>query len=406
MTPRRRLAVALCAGCALVALPPRLGAQASGALVVGTGTTSLGGATGTGFLSLAPELMLGSGRFTLEASGTYADHLRPGWRSRARGTTTVGVDLGRGFLAEAEAEGGWSELTWGGTRGGWLGGARLGFESGPHRVTFGAGVGRNLIRGEVQPLTRLEARGRSRVAGLRVGWLLSRTAVRSPGSTATAEPLLGLDTLVLAPVNGERFLQDHYTDASVSLGWDRRRLGIEAGLGHRFAKPVARYTHWHLRGAFQLVEGLALVGAAGRYPYDVVSGLPRGSFATLGVRMTVGRERRAARPATIEPAVSLLPRVRRPFALTPLGEDHYLAAVYAPGARSVELMGSFTDWTPVSLEPREDGRWVWGFPIAPGVHHFNVRLDGGPWSVPAGVRTLPGEFGTVGVVVVTGELTP
>jgi hypothetical protein len=85
--------------------------------------------------------------------------------------------------------------------------------------------------------------------------------------------------------------------------------------------------------------------------------------------------------------------------------------VLVPGARRVELMGDFTDWTPVALTPlgrRAGGRgsdgddvWLAELVIAPGVHRVNVRVDGGPWRPPPGLSVVRDEFGgEVGLLVV------
>jgi hypothetical protein len=55
----------------------------------------------------------------------------------------------------------------------------------------------------------------------------------------------------------------------------------------------------------------------------------------------------------------------------------------------------------VTLKQAGAGTWEILLPLAPGVHRVNVRLDGGPWIVPAGTRSEPSDFGgVVGVIVV------
>jgi hypothetical protein len=40
-------------------------------------------------------------------------------------------------------------------------------------------------------------------------------------------------------------------------------------------------------------------------------------------------------------------------------------------------------------------------PITAGVHQINMRIDGGPWTVPGGTTRLAGDFGDeVGTFVV------
>ena len=45
---------------------------------------------------------------------------------------------------------------------------------------------------------------------------------------------------------------------------------------------------------------------------------------------------------------------------------------------------------------------LWGaeFAVAPGLHHVQVRADGGAWQVPPGLPTTQGDFaGAAGVLV-------
>jgi hypothetical protein len=74
--------------------------------------------------------------------------------------------------------------------------------------------------------------------------------------------------------------------------------------------------------------------------------------------------------------------------------------VRAPGARLVEVMGDFTDWEPVQLKLMGDA-WRFETPLRSGVRRLNVRVDGGPWSVPVGATLEHDDFGTaVGTIPV------
>ena len=58
--------------------------------------------------------------------------------------------------------------------------------------------------------------------------------------------------------------------------------------------------------------------------------------------------------------------------------------VRAPGARRVEVKGDFTDWQPLALTASGDGRYRYALGLPPGMHRFNLRVDGGEWGVPGG----------------------
>jgi 1,4-alpha-glucan branching enzyme len=75
--------------------------------------------------------------------------------------------------------------------------------------------------------------------------------------------------------------------------------------------------------------------------------------------------------------------------------------VQAPGARRVELNGDFTGWQPTALASSPGGSWTLTVPLAPGTYQVNLRIDDGPWMVPAGLLPLTDEFGgRVGLLVI------
>ncbi|OGT95496.1 MAG: hypothetical protein A3I79_01580 [Gemmatimonadetes bacterium RIFCSPLOWO2_02_FULL_71_11] len=77
--------------------------------------------------------------------------------------------------------------------------------------------------------------------------------------------------------------------------------------------------------------------------------------------------------------------------------------VRALGARVVEVAGDFTDWQAVPLVADADGTWSLAEPLGPGTYRLNLRVDGGAWSVPAGLAAERDDFnGVVGILVVGG----
>jgi hypothetical protein len=64
-------------------------------------------------------------------------------------------------------------------------------------------------------------------------------------------------------------------------------------------------------------------------------------------------------------------------------------------------MGDFTDWKARPLVPLGEGRWMFPVALSPGVHHLNVRFDGGSWLVPSGASAVDDGFGgRAGLIVV------
>jgi len=81
--------------------------------------------------------------------------------------------------------------------------------------------------------------------------------------------------------------------------------------------------------------------------------------------------------------------------------DLHTIRVEAPGAQEVEITADFTDWQPMTLRRNSSGDWEITLRITPGVHRVNVRLNGGSWIVPRGLRVEVGDFGGgVGILVV------
>jgi hypothetical protein len=150
-----------------------------------------------------------------------------------------------------------------------------------------------------------------------------------------------------------------------------------------------------------LNQHVALVAGGGSYLADYAQGFPKGSYLTLGVRLATRR------PAEAEPSSEILRRVPRSteqkiaarFEVRTGGGARRVIRVHAPGAKRVELMGEFTGWVPVALQrtgvPPE---WEVSLPIPPGVYRLNLRIDGGPWSVPPGLPAFTDDLGPVAIL--------
>ncbi len=153
---------------------------------------------------------------------------------------------------------------------------------------------------------------------------------------------------------------------------------------------------------------LAAELGGGTYPSDPVRGILAASYASIGVRVSTSSVRRAP-PAVVSEALARAygeepeggSAVAARLEVDPRQDETVRLRVYAPGAAKIELMGDFTDWVPLTLERTGAEDFVITVAIPPGVHRLNVRVDGGDWIVPRGMRAEQDEFGgTVGVLVI------
>lgn len=145
-----------------------------------------------------------------------------------------------------------------------------------------------------------------------------------------------------------------------------QRIGEYAGVSEPRRSPVARIGKWlldrrrvsfTLRPVYVAVSAVLLLVAG--LQWDLAS--PFGETAS-----TVSAERQPAVFVRFE--------------------------IHAPGARRVELAGSFSNWSPdIALTPVADGRWMAYVPLRPGVHDYAFRVDGERWVVdPAAPRVSDG----------------
>lgn len=196
-----------------------------------------------------------------------------------------------------------------------------------------------------------------------------------------------------------------YTDVEGTLRFDNSRVELTGVAGARSA--IAGYSE--NRSAWASVNAIAwispaigITAGAGSYPTDPGQDLPAATYLSLGVRYSPWSVRRAS--TVLSPDVlSAVARDAPPAMTVSDGASGRRTISYrAAAARSVEIMGDFTDWTPVPMIlSRPPGTWSVSLPVTSGVHQVNVRIDGGEWSVPAGLTAVRDEFGgSVGILLV------
>ena len=126
---------------------------------------------------------------------------------------------------------------------------------------------------------------------------------------------------------------------------------------------------------------------------------------SVSIRMALPRAREAVPLNTTQPEIETTTQEIVPvvtgFAAEATRTGVVTLKVNARRARSVEVAGDFTNWSPIALESASGGLWTVTLPIKQGKYQMNLRLNGGKWLVPPGLLPMLDEFGgSVGLLVV------
>jgi hypothetical protein len=246
---------------------------------------------------------------------------------------------------------------------------------------LGAGVGANMRGTTSNPLYRAQGDGWWSVNDERlvVNVALTRTrALFAPTSTTqSAEGDIS------------------YLDLGASWRHDAAGLSIGGGGGLRGRRESLGTTTngW---GVVDLVAWikpqLAVTLGAGRTLDDVVRGVPHATFASIAIRI-------AAQPHTTvfsRSESTAGPQIRVEGA----GDALRRIEIRVDSASRVEVMGDFTNWSPALLD-RVGRVWRLERTIPPGPHRIAMRVDGGPWIVPANLPRVEDDLaGPVGIITV------
>jgi hypothetical protein len=256
------------------------------------------------------------------------------------------------------------------------------------------------------------------------GWATAFAgSVRQPFTTSGLVELVGGATVPLPHATVSAIGTQHWVgglmyrdlDAEAQL-WDGP-LVVHAGAGVRGGYTLSGRRQWaHADASLAVIPRLAITGSFGTYPRDPTTNVPGLRVVSVGVTIGVARERGTYWPAPLSPEQraplpALLlrrPLTRlsaeqadsaahvagaRPFATIAAGSDQsFVVSVMAQGT-IVEISGDFTHWTPATLTRDVQGNWSGRFEASPGLHRFNVRVDHGPWTVPAGVSRSDDDLG-------------
>jgi hypothetical protein len=210
------------------------------------------------------------------------------------------------------------------------------------------------------------------------------------GAWVVAKPLALIGS-VTATAAGD----STYLDAVATLRFDIPRLSVSGSVGARagaLGGGVPRWAQADVR--VPLVSTVSLIGAIGSTPTDLLRGLPGAQYASVGMRITIG-------PAPGTVSVATATSARRENPVRQIIERSRTVEIREPSGSRVEIMGDFTEWRPVLCPEITPGVFALAVPRVHGVYRIDVRVDGGPWTVPPGLTAVPDDFGgEAGLLVV------
>ncbi|MCC6931543.1 MAG: hypothetical protein IT359_21315 [Gemmatimonadaceae bacterium] len=202
---------------------------------------------------------------------------------------------------------------------------------------------------------------------------------------------------------------DVLADQEAAISFSRGRVTWDASFGLRLGEALRGTDSWGaVNATWPLRAGALATAGVGSYPIDLIQGLPGGRYVALGMRLPSGglaalrAPRRLPPPPPPErpnlPITERLSLVIGP-SLDSLGLRE--VRVWAPGVRTVELLGDFTEWIPVPLIRQPNGEWRGYYHVTPGVHRINLRLERTELDVPVNLARVKDEFtGDVGLIIV------
>jgi hypothetical protein len=215
-------------------------------------------------------------------------------------------------------------------------------------------------------------------------WLLAgRTRLTASLSTTRTDDNSVFEGTSLPPDLGARHVR--VGDATLKFEYSGKRIETELLAGNRRGLEGSRgmQSFATVSAGVHVSRMTQIVLSGGKQLGDPLRGTPEWRFASLGVRLTSVAEHPAASRGRVGP----------PLTATRVDSTFVTIHIDAPaGARSVEVVGTFTRWEPMSLVRDGDG-WSVVVKAAAGPHQVQVRIDGGDWRPPANLPSVGDEFG-------------
>lgn len=205
-------------------------------------------------------------------------------------------------------------------------------------------------------------------------------------------------------------LGDVLGDNEAAISWSRGRVTYDASLGIRVGEAQRQTDAWgSMTATWALRAGALATASVGSYPIDLIQGLPGGRYMAVALRLPTGGLK-ALRRAPVRPLAPPPPErpelpitERLALVIGPSLDSLSLreVRVWAPGIRTVELLGDFTEWVPVPLIRQPNGEWRGYYHVTPGIHRINLRLNRDEIDVPVNLARVKDEFsGDVGLIIV------
>ena len=323
-------------------------------------------------IAVTPSLWIDTRRASLTTIATLSEFSGGGWSAQGSADGSLFTPRRGLLLGEFGATAGGSTRNDASRTGQLLGRARAHLSQDTRGVWIGAGFGgtwdgvewRNVLEGEA------------------AAWIQAANA----SASLSATPIVVDDSI-------------RYTDTQLSGALNFARVDVDASAGFRAGSQLPTLGGTAKSWGSVSVSGwiasrIALVASAGTYPVDLTQGFPGGRFASFSIRFG-SRRFNPVRESKVE----ALPR--SVFALRNVDGGLREIRIRVPAAATVEIMGDFTDWAAVRLQPEGNDWWSARLPIQSGIHEMNMRIDGGSWTVPPGLPKKSDEFsGSVGVLVI------
>jgi hypothetical protein len=193
--------------------------------------------------------------------------------------------------------------------------------------------------------------------------------------------------------------QSRVSDLTLSGRWNLDRFEIAGEAGHRLGKlsDVPSDSRYWSSGTVTMwvAPRAAFVMGGGRQPSNPARGIPARTFGTFGLMLAYAPTKYSVPVTEMNVARIAL------FEAKPAAEGMQRITVRVARVESVDVMGDFSDWSPLTMVRRGRDLWELTVPLVPGRHEINIRTDGGKWVAPPGLpRMNDGFSGEVGVLIV------